>query len=103
MQALLACHLAWMLAFAPVVVLGCRKAEGRTLRRIGIGVIALAGIAAAITLGLETVEWLRLTGGNARYLAQRLGLALVSNVDVPVIELCAVGALCCWRSRACRT
>lgn len=94
LQALLACHLAWLVTLAPPAVLLVRSPRVPTniRRRIGTA-LCLAG--AVILVGLvarERATWWPTAGEWQRnFFWQRCGFVLATTVDVPIVQLLLIG------------
>lgn len=91
LQALVACHAAWIVVLLPPALLLRRKLSYGVLRRTGWIVFGL-GAAGLIVLGLcESLFWLSHTDeSQRRYLPQRVGFKLMTLVDVPLTQLVVV-------------
>ena len=92
LQALVACHAAWIVVLLPPTLLLHRKLSPDVCRKTGWIVFGL-GLTGLIALGLsESLSWLsHADEWQRRYLPQRIGFKLVTLVDVPLVQLVAVG------------
>lgn len=92
LQALVACHSAWIVVLFPPTLLLRRRLSPGVRWKTGWIVLAI-GIVGIIALGLsESLSWLSHADvSQRRYLPQRIGFQLVTLVDVPLMQLVAVG------------
>lgn len=94
LQALLACHLAWLVVLVPpaMALVQSPRVPRHLLQHIGTA-LTMAGI--MLLLGLiahELVVWWSMSGEWQRgYFWQRCGFVLATTVDVPTVELLLVG------------
>lgn len=90
--ALVSCHLAWLIALAPIAIAGKRWLPDPWRRKLGI---ALASLAAAIVVGVvlrEATTWLPAASEYQRkFFAQRCLFVLATWIDVPLVQVAAVG------------
>lgn len=102
LQALAACHLAWLLILlAPTVAVArSRRLSRRAKSRLGavLCLLSVAIIGAVVVHAhMTALPW-----GSAMqsgYLWQRSAFALATAVDIPAFQLLACGMLLAWHSR----
>lgn len=102
LQALVACHAAWIVVLLPPTLLLRRKLSPGVRWKTGWIVLGL-GLAGLIALGLsESLSWLNHADEwHRQYLPQRIGFKLVTLVDVPLVQLVVVAVALLARGR-CR-
>lgn len=90
LEAIVACHLAWLLVFLPGVA-GLWRFGVRTHLLAAGGVLLLAGLSGMLLLWTDQLR----THSSARHpdLWRSTGLAIVCEVDYPIIPLLATGLL----------
>ncbi len=92
LPALLACHLSWLVVLLPLVVFIQTRIGERATRSLGSILISFGLIG---TVGIIACEfftwWPSATEFHRRYLWQRLGFSIVTQVDLPVIESIVTG------------
>jgi hypothetical protein len=90
LQALIACHLSWLVVLLPLAAL--IQTTERFTRFVGSMLITfgLIGIVGIIAYELFT-WWPSATELHRRYLWQRLGFSIVTLIDLPVIESIITG------------
>lgn len=100
LQALVACHSAWIVVLLPPTLLLRGRLSPGVRWKTGWIVFAL-GMAGIIGLGLsESFSWLSQADESQRqYLPQRIGFVLVTLVDVPLMQLVVVGVALMVRGR----
>ncbi len=102
LQALLACHLSWLLVLlAPVAAIARSPGiHSRTKIRLGVGV-ALAGfIGLSGVVVHESVSWLPHAGEwQHRYFWHRCGFVIATAVDFPAIQALVCGIWLARRGR----
>jgi len=101
-QALVGCHLAWLVVLIPVALMICRQSH-RTVessQRIGklfflTGALLLVGVVLyqAATWWPTASEWQR------SFFWQRCGFLIVTSVDVPMLQLLISGVIMIRRGR----
>ena len=91
LQALVACHAAWIVVLVPPTLLMRRRLSPGVRWKTGWIVVAI-GMVGIIGLGLsESLSWLsHADEWQRRYLPQRIGFKLVTLVDVPLMQLVVV-------------
>ena len=94
LQALVACHLSWLVVLAPLASIIQSKIPESFTRFLGATLIAfgLVGIVGMIAYELFT-WWPSATELQRRYLWQRLGFSIVTQIDLPMIESIITGCL----------
>ncbi len=97
LQALISCHLAWLVFLLPPAMLTvswlpkpARAWFGSVLLLVGCGLVI--GLAAK-----EALFWLQEADPEfSKYLPQRVGFVFATNVDLPAWQLIVVGIACRW-------
>ncbi|MGD9858244.1 MAG: hypothetical protein AB7U20_25160 [Planctomycetaceae bacterium] len=94
LQALIACHLAWLVALAPIAqwLVHSTRVSNRMLRSIGqlAAGAALAGL--AVVLAHQYFVWWPQTSEFQRpYFWQRYAFTIATMVDVPFVQLLVFG------------
>ncbi len=101
-QALVGCHLAWLVILAPLALsvgpmgnisAGNRLRIGQAL--IYVGLLLLSGIVAYQTLAW----WPNVSEWQQRFFWQRLGFVIVTTVDVPMLQILVAGVTLVLRAR----
>ena len=92
LPALLACHLSWMVVMLPLAALIRTRIGERATRLLGsmLMTFGLIGIVGIIAYEFFT-WWPSATEFHRRYLWQRLGFSIVTQIDLPVIESIFIG------------
>ena len=92
LPALVACHLSWLVVLLPLTAIIQTRVDERFLRLLGalLMTFGLVGILGIIAYELFT-WWPSATEFHRRYLWQRLGFAIVTQIDLPVIESIITG------------
>ena len=92
LEALAAYHTGWLVVFAPVVIWLVHTCTPAVLRRLGHG-LWIAGLVGLLCLGLwQYFVWYPVASDISRQYAGRCYLiALLSLVDVPILQLILVG------------
>ena len=85
--ALVACHLSWLVVLLTLAALIQNRIGERTTRLLGSLLVSfgLIGIVGMIAYEFFT-WWPSATEFHRRYLWQRLGFSIVTQIDLPVIE-----------------
>jgi|GEM_PF-1498407 len=96
LQALIACHLGWIVVLAPptgwVAMTG--SVSNRLRRKIGLTLIAIGSIALLIVLIRQRIVWFpRVAPWQREYLWQRYGFSIATAVDFPMVQALLAGAL----------
>ena len=96
LQALVACHLSWFVVLVPLATIIQNKIPDTVAQLLGSMLIAfgLLGIVGMIAYELFT-WWPSATEIQRRYLWQRLGFSIVTQIDLPVIESITTGCYIC--------
>lgn len=104
LQALVACHAAWIVVLLPPTLLMRRKLSPGVRWKTGWIVLGF-GMAGLIALGLsESLSWLsHADEWQRRYLPQRIGFVLLTLVDLPLLQLVAIGVSLLARGRGRQT
>jgi len=89
LEAVVACHLSWLVMFAPVVVLVDRVAQPRRMNQLGTCLLLL-GLVGAMVLAVQ--ETLRGLPDKAPYVWQRIALEVFGAIDYPVVP-CLIGGV----------
>ncbi len=96
LQALVACHLAWLIALGlPTLwVVRSHRVSVHRLRRIG-GILLVLGVVgiAAITVYQRMAWWPAVSDWHHQFFWQRCGFVLVTSVDLPLLQLMILGAV----------
>ena len=92
LQALVACHAAWLVVLFPPTLWIRMRGSFALCRRIGWLVLA-AGVLGILGLSLrESLTWLSHSDELHRsYWPQRIGFVLITLVDVPLVQLALAG------------
>jgi hypothetical protein len=93
LQALLACHVSWLVAFVPIAVWG--RSSLRSQRRVWGELLILAALLGLIGVTLhEQLVWLpAATEGQRQFFWHRVGFAVATQIDWPFVELAVAGLL----------
>ena len=92
-QALIACHLAWLVILTPPAVLLSRR-TARPHRRLGMAfvLVALAALLAVI-LYQRATWWSSASQWQRPFFWQRCGFCIVTAIDLPIVQTLVVGVL----------
>lgn len=105
-QALIACHLAWMVVLMPPAawLAWSGSASKRMIRKIGMLLILIAGAAIlAIIAGQRITWWQQAEPWQRQYFWQRCGFWLAAAVDLPITQSLIVGVVLRLTSRTFET
>jgi hypothetical protein len=92
-QALVACHLAWLAALTPPLVF-VRHWSRRAQCKMGLLLAALSISAVIALISYQRIVWWPEVSDWQRFFFwQRCGFCLVTAVDVPILQLLATGVL----------
>ena len=93
MQALVSCHLAWLVFLTPPAVLLLR--QGRfSPRRLGLALILMAVVALLSVIAYQRATWWPDASEWQRpFFWQRCGFCIVTAIDFPIVQTLAIGAL----------
>lgn len=96
LQALMACHLSWLVVLLPLAALIQTQITERYTRLLGTMLITFGLVCIMGIIAYELFTWWpSATEFHRRYLWQRLGFAIVTQIDLPVIESIFTGCLVC--------
>ena len=99
LQALIACHLAWLSVLGPaaLALASSPKFSPQALRTIGLVLIALAVLSLIGTLAHQLLVWWPQTSEWHRpYFLHRYGFTIATTVDRPTVQVLLIG-LTLWR------
>ncbi len=100
LPALVACHAAWLVIFAPIayfvpVRLSCTHSRLIGWSMMGLAVLGLVGVGV-----FEAVTWLPAVDHSIRpYFPRRWAFVVVTLTDVPLLQTIALGACFAWVGR----
>ncbi len=90
---LAAYHAFWAVVLSVPTAAAARRLSVRTARRLGAALVVV-GVLAVAAIGVhEAVYWSGDSEWRQGYLLQRWAFAVGTNVDLPVVQLAAAGAL----------
>ena len=101
LQALVACHLFWLILLAPPATVAAHYSDISTVRlvaltAIGAAIATLAGVAIH-----EAITWL--PQGQGSYFIQRCLFVVVTTIELPIVQLLLLGGggywYAAWRTR----
>lgn len=92
LHALVTCHSAWVVVFLPPTIWMRRRCSVQRCQQVAWMLLSV-GIVGLLTLAArESTDWLAHADDlHRRYLPQRLGFALVTLVDVPLMQVVLAG------------
>ncbi len=100
LSALLACHGFWLVFFTLPSVVCVRNLPRRTVRRIGLVVLASSGLALLGAAGWVYWSWYRLVSEwQQQYVLQRYIYTVVTLVEVPIVPSGLFGAFLLYAAR----
>lgn len=92
-QALISCHLAWLVFLTPPAVLLLRRTT-HFQRRLGLFLILVAAVGLLSVVAYEWATWWPDAGEWQRaFFWQRCGFCIATAIDFPVLQTLAVGIL----------
>lgn len=90
---LLACHAFWLVLLGPPAVLAAYQMPVRVVRRLGHLLVALAVLGLVALAGWEAATWYpQASAWERHYLVQRYIFALITLVDIPILEVLVLGS-----------
>lgn len=94
LQALVACHTAWIVLLVPLAILARINLPTKMSRWIGAAA-AIAGVFGCIAIVLyQTYSWFPQAGDWQRpFLPQRCLFVIVTSIDIPIAQLLAIGSV----------
>jgi len=93
LEALLACHLAWIVLLTPGLIYVCRRCQPQTWQRVGRALLGLGGLGllfVAIQVGVDVSR--SASGWENPWLPQRFLFRLAGLVELPTVQLIVSGA-----------
>jgi hypothetical protein len=103
LQALVALHGLWALAFLPFAAWAVRKGPPLRLGVVGYALSAVGLVALAILIGRELLTWYQaVLPAQQKYIAQRILYVLGTNTDLPVVQVFLAGIalwFAAWRRK----
>jgi hypothetical protein len=96
-QALAAMHLFWVVVLLPLMGWGLAKGQSHQLRRAG-GLLFFGAVLAIVAVtGRDLLSWLPTVPPEFQvYWPRRVLYTLVTQSDVPLVQLLLAGAICWW-------
>lgn len=104
LQALIACHAAWLVALAPPagLLVGSRNVSVTTRMRVGIAMTLLPmAVLTCLFAHQLLVWWPQVSQWQRPYFWQRYGFTIATTIDVPVVQVLLIG-LAIWLSEHSR-
>ena len=101
-QALVGCHLAWIVLLSPLAlsVGPMRNIPAGNRLRIGKALICVSMLLLGGVVAYQTLAWWpNVSEWQQRFLWQRLGFVIVTTVDVPMLQILVAGVTVVWRAR----
>ncbi len=95
LQALAACHAAWLaLLLPPAVILARRQwPTPRAVARLGVLLVCAAIVALGVMLVRQRLEWWdAVQPGQRDFFWRRCGFVVATTIDIPVVQLLLAGA-----------
>lgn len=94
LQALVACHLSWLLVLLPFGVWGRLSCSERWLRYLGCALLLMSLVAVSALAIHERLTWWRsATDFQREFFWERIQFSLATHVDLPIVQLLLVGIL----------
>lgn len=100
-QALVGCHLAWVILLAPLAIsLGPMRSITSVDRlRIGEALICVGFLLLASVVVYQFVTWWPdVSDWQRKFIWQRLGFVIATNVELPMVQMILVGAILIGRT-----
>ena len=86
---------------APPAVLAVSSLPGKFVRRLGVGLIILGLVGGFAIAAWEIATWLPLANAwQRRFTVHRILFAVVTFIDVPILQILLVGIGLCLATRA---
>lgn len=105
LEAVLACHLGWLVLLTPGIVWAVRSLGPRPLAYVGAGLVAFGGVGLFAVLASSMARVLDAPRWEAWHVAPSMLQAVWGCVDLPLTEAMALGTLClttAWQRRRTR-
>lgn len=102
LQALVGCHLAWLVVLGPLVELVTRSSPRPSDLRLHLGkLLCLIGASLLLTVVVyqRVMWWPAVSEMQQNYFWQRCGFIVVTSVDVPILPMMVVGLTYLLRDR----
>ncbi len=103
LQALLACHLSWLVVLLPLAVVLPSWLSWRQQRMLGVLVVMIgcAGLVGLVAYEFST-WWLVASEWKRSFFWRRVGFVIATDVDLPLIELILAGTCFLTKARSTR-
>ena len=98
-EALLGYHAFWLVLIVPVAIALGAYFSQPSRRKLGLAFLAVGLVTIAFVAGGDTFRYWK-SSGSAQYLTQRFFFAMVTKIDVPMLQVFTVGALMTWFCRS---
>ena len=95
LEALLGYHSFWLVLIGPIAIAIGAYLAPSSRRKLGLAVLGIGVVALAIVAGGDTFRYWQSSGSSA-YLLQRFFFTMVTKVDLPMLQVIAVGGLLTW-------
>lgn len=102
LQALVGCHLAWVVAFLPLTLSWgvFRFIPDEFRPRIGRVLILLGALFLITLVGYQRMMWWpQVSAFQQEFFWQRCGFVIATSVDVPMVQIFLTGIILVWRWR----
>lgn len=94
LQALVACHVAWLVLLFPPVIIARRFVATKTLRRAAASVLLIAVAGLLAVAANQYLTWLdHVSQWQRQFYWQRVGFVILTTVELPILELAGLATL----------
>jgi hypothetical protein len=94
LQALVACHVAWLVVLIPTVIIARRFVATKTLRRAAASVLFLTVTGLLAIVVNQSLTWLaQVSEWQRQFYWQRVGFVILTAVELPILELAGLSTL----------
>ena len=94
LQALVACHVAWLVVLIPPALITRRFVTTRTLRLAAASMLLFAITGALVIATHQYLTWLALASEWQRpFYYQRVGFVILTMIEMPILELAGLSTL----------
>ncbi len=103
LQALVACHVAWLVVLIPPAFIARRFVTTKTLKRTSASTLFFAVTGSLVIAANQYVTWLAYASEWQRqFYWQRVGFVILTTVELPILELAGLSTLILlWSSGSC--
>ena len=94
LQALVACHVAWLVVLIPPALIARRFVATKTLKRTSVSTLLFAVTGSLVIATNQYLTWLAYASEWQRqFYWQRVGFVILTTVELPILELAGLSML----------